>query len=265
MKEYYMLLGLNQKEVKIMNVKENNGIIEVSIENKNNKVRCPKCNKFTSNVHGKNKPIRSKYLKSCEQRIMLIINKKRYHCYNCGNIFTEDLNINTENGSISKSLLIKIRKELLKYNQNFKSIAEECGVSSQTVINELKKISEMVPERIINLPRVISFDEFKADTNEGKYAFVLNDPIHKRVLDILPSRKKEYLLKSFTYCNNRHSVEFVISDMYEPYLLVTKIMFPKAKYVVDRFHYITYIMDALDKIRIKLQKGYDIKSIEYKI
>ena len=35
MKEYYMLLGLNQKEVKIMNVKENNGIIEVSIENKN--------------------------------------------------------------------------------------------------------------------------------------------------------------------------------------------------------------------------------------
>ena len=43
----------------------------------------------------------------------------------------------------------------------------------------------MMPERIINLPRVISFDEFKADTNEGKYAFVLND-----LSDILPSRKK---------------------------------------------------------------------------
>ena len=155
MKEYYMLLGLNQKEVKIIDVEENNGIIEISIENKNKKVRCPKCNKFTSSVHGKNKPIRSKYLKSCEQRIMLIINKKKYHCYNCGKFFTEDLTINTENGNISKSLLIKIRKKLLKYNQNFKSIAEECGVSSQTVINKLKKISEMMPERIINLPRVI--------------------------------------------------------------------------------------------------------------
>ncbi len=31
MKEYYMLLRLNQKEVKIINVEENNGIIEVSI------------------------------------------------------------------------------------------------------------------------------------------------------------------------------------------------------------------------------------------
>ena len=128
---------------------------------------------------------------------MLIINKKKYHCYNCGKIFTEDLTINTENRNISKSLLIKIRKKLLKYNQNFKSIAEECGVSSQTVINKLKKISEMMPERIINLPRVISFDEFKAVTNEGKYAFVLNDPIHKRVLDILLSRKKRVPNKVF--------------------------------------------------------------------
>lgn len=46
-----MLLGLNQKKVKIKDVDENNGMIEISIENKNKKVRCPKCNKFTSSVH----------------------------------------------------------------------------------------------------------------------------------------------------------------------------------------------------------------------
>lgn len=53
--------------------------------------------------------------------------------------------------------------------------------------------------------------------------------------------------------------------MYEPYLMVTQNMFPKAKYVVDRFHYITYIMDALDSIRIRLQKTYGDKSKEYKL
>lgn len=46
-----MLLGLNKKKVKIIDVVENNEIIDVSIENKNKKVRCPKCNKFTSSVH----------------------------------------------------------------------------------------------------------------------------------------------------------------------------------------------------------------------
>lgn len=39
MKGYYMLLGLNQKEIKIIDVKEKDGIIEVSIENKKNDVR----------------------------------------------------------------------------------------------------------------------------------------------------------------------------------------------------------------------------------
>ena len=42
-------------------------------------------------------------------------------------------------------------------------------------------------------------------------------------------------------------------------------MFLKAKYVVDRFHYIRYIMDALDKIRINLQKEYGYNTKEYRL
>ena len=139
-------------------------------------------------------------------------------------------------------------------------IAEKNHVSKYIVREELEEATKLIPNNIKNLPRVISFDEFKADTKEGKYAFILNDPIHKKVLEILPKRKKEYLIQYFTHCNNRHSVEFVISDMYEPYLLVQQIMFPKAKYVVDKFHYIRYIMKALDNIRIKLQKEVTIHS-----
>ena len=53
--------------------------------------------------------------------------------------------------------------------------------------------------------------------------------------------------------------------MYEPYRIVTTRMFPKAKYVVDPFHYIRYIMDALDKVRIRLQDNYGYNSKEYRI
>ena len=266
MKDYYLLIGLNQKDVKIISIEENaKGVIEVGIENKNKKVRCPICQKFTSSVHSKLKPIKSVYLDSCGQKVDLIIYKKRYHCYNCNKIFMEELNINTSKGSISNKVKIQIRKDLLNYNLSLKYISEKNRVSITTVENELLEITSTIPNHLKNLPKVISFDEFKADTKEGKYAFILNDPIHRKVLDVLPNRKKEYLLQYFTYCNNRHSVEFVISDMYEPYLLVTQIMFPKAKYVVDRFHYITYIMDAVDNIRIKLQKEYGEKSREYRL
>lgn len=266
MKDYYLLVGLNSKEVKIIDVNQRgSGLIEVAIENRKKKVKCPICNKFTGSVHGKLKPIRSIYLDSCGSSVDLIIYKKRYRCYTCNKIFTEELNINTSKGNISNKVKIQIRKDLLNYNLSLKYIAEKNRVSITSVENELLSIISAIPKYVVNLPRVISFDEFKADTVEGKYAFILNDPIHKKVLDILPSRKKERLIQYFTYCKNRHSVEFVISDMYEPYLLVTQIMFPKAKYVVDRFHYITYIMDALDNIRIRLQKLYGEKSKEYKL
>ena len=195
----------------------------------------------------------------------LIICKKRYHCYNCNKIFTEKLSINVDKVNISNKVKIQIRKDLMNYNLSFKYMAQKNRVSITFVENEMLDIISGIPEYVINLPKVISFDEFKADTRDGKYAFVLNDPIHKKVLDILPNRKKECLIQYFTYCKNRHSVEFVISDMYEPYLLVTQIMFLKAKYVVDRFHYITYIMDALDGIRIRKQKDYNEKSREYKL
>ena len=121
------------------------------------------------------------------------------------------------------------------------------------------------PPYLRTLPQVISFDEFKADTSYGKYACVVNNPIKKKILDVLPSRKKDYLISYFTHVENREDVKYVIGDMYETYLIITKAMFKNAKYVVDRFHYVTYIMDALDDIRIRLQKEHGYNSREYRI
>lgn len=123
-------------------------------------------------------------------KVDLIIHKKRYHCYKCNKIFTEELNINTSKGNISNKVKIQIRKDLLNYNLSLKYISEKNRVSIMAVENELLEIESAIPKKIKNLPRVISLDEFKADTKEGKYAFVLNDPIHKKVLDVLPNRKK---------------------------------------------------------------------------
>ena len=263
--DYYILLGLSRKEYKIMNIQKERGIIEVELKNKRDKVRCPICNKFTSSIHDKLKPIRSKYLDSCGERVNLIIYKRRFHCYNCNKIFTEQMNLNTKNGSISNKIKIQIRRDLLDYNLTIDKIAVKNHVSKYIVRKELEEATQLIPDNQKNLPKVISFDEFKADTEEGKYAFILNDPIHKKVLDVLSSRKKERLIQYFTYTENRRSVEYIISDMYEPYLLVQKTMFPHAKYIVDKFHYIRYVMKALDDIRIRLQRDYGEKSKEYKL
>lgn len=191
MKDYYLLVGLNSKEIKIINVNQKEpGLIEVVIENRKQKVRCPVCNKFTGSVHDKLKPIKSIYLDSCGSNVDLIIYKKRYHCYNCNKIFTEKLNINTSNGSISNKVKIQIRRDLLNYNLSLKYIAEKNRVSITTVENEMLDIVSSIPKHVVNLPRVILFDEFKADTTEGKYAFILNDLIHKKYWIYYQAEKK---------------------------------------------------------------------------
>lgn len=267
MKEIEKILKLDDyKIIKIEERKEEKKMIKIIyVESKSKKGKCPLCEEYTSSIHDRLKPIEIKYLKLFEQDTRISIIKKRFVCHKCQKKFTEEIDLNNKGKSISNKLEQKVLKDLLNYNLSIKYIAKENNISPGSVRNILLKAMNDYPEHIENLPRVISFDEFKADTNEGKYAFVLNDPIHKKVLDILLERKKEYLIQYFTYCKNRHSVEFVISDMYEPYLLVQQIMFPHAKYVVDRFHYTRYIMDALDKVRIRLQKGYGYNSKEYRM
>lgn len=110
--------------------------------------------------------------------------------YDCKYKFTEQVTIQRENKNISNKVEQKVLKDLKQYNLSLKYIAEENNISDNTVRNILKEHMKDYSKNIINLPRVISFDEFKADTTEGKYAFKLNAPIHKKVLDILPNRKK---------------------------------------------------------------------------
>lgn len=186
----YILLGLNRKEVKIMKAKEEKEIMMVELVSKKKKVRCPKCEQFTSCVHDVRKPIKSKYLDSAGQQVILEITKRRFTCHKCKKTFTETLDLSSEDGSISNKLKIQIRKDLLDYNLSMRKIAERNHVSDYIVRRELEEATATIPDYIRNLPRVITFDEFKTDTTEGKCAFILNGSIHKKVLDILPNRKK---------------------------------------------------------------------------
>ena len=269
MKEVKELLNIKDKNIDVVSVtkEERKGqqINIVTLKSNKKKYKCPECDRFTASINDVLKPVRIRHLKVVEVKSELYIIKRRFICHKCGKKFVEPLNINSYNSCLSNELKMKIRKDLLVYNYSIKSIADENNVSSTTVRRELEEAMSWYPEYLRTLPEVISLDEFKADTSEGKYALVINDPIKKKVLDILPNRKKDYLLGYFTRVENRNNVKIVISDMYEPYLLVSKAMFPKARFVVDRFHFVRYIMDALDDVRIRTQKEYGYNSKEYRL
>ena len=195
----------NYKITSVNEVKEGNKLIKVvSVISKNNKQRCPICNEYTSSIHETLKTIVLKYLRLFEQDTrILITKKKRFICHKCKKKFTEEVDLNNQGKTISNKLEQKILKDLLNYNISIAYIDKDNGLSPGTVRKIFEQAMSNYPKYIINLPRVLSFDEFKADTDCGKYSFVLNDLIHRKYLDVLPERKKEHLLSCFTHCNNR--------------------------------------------------------------
>ena len=132
----------------------------INVESKNKKEKCPVCCEYTSSIHDRLKPIEVKYLKVIEQDTKINIIKKRFVCHKCNKKFTEKLDLNQKGKTISNKLEQKILKDLLNYNLSMKYIGESNNISSDSVRKILKNAMSKYPEHIINLPRVISLDEY---------------------------------------------------------------------------------------------------------
>lgn len=112
--------------------------------------------------------------------------------------------------------------------------------------------------------RAICFDEISLHRGHGKFVLVISAPEEGLVLDILPDRNKETLLK---WLEERGSewcaaIQYACSDMWDAYQQAAEQKLPKARRVVDRFHLMKNLNDALTKVRRAIQKDADEKTQE---
>ena len=240
-------------------------INEIHIKSTRKKVRCPQCNQFSNKVHDYLKASKILYLDIVGEKTYLIVKKRRFECKKCKRSFTEDIGLTNQNSNISLKVKQKILKDFLDKNKSLKDIAISNHVSEDRARNIFLEATKNYPKVIKNLPEVLSLDEKTTYTSEGMYSLIVNDPIHRKTLDILKSRKKEDLIEYFLKIENRKKVKAVIIDLYVPYKEVIKICFPKAIIVADPFHYTNHVIDALDKVRMRLvhESEENKKSYEY--
>ncbi len=112
--------------------------------------------------------------------------------------------------------------------------------------------------------RAICFDEISLHRGHGKFVLVISAPELGLVLDILPDRSKESLLK---WLEERGSawcaaVQYACSDMWHTYQQAAEQKLPNARRVIDRFHIMKNLNDALTRARRIIQKEADEKTQE---
>ena len=220
---------------------------------------CPICgciNESTNNIikwgFRKNCKVKIPNISNCKS--LLILHKQRFFCKNCNNTFIAETDLIDRNKNISNNTELQIRLELMK-KQSEKDIALRTNVSVSKIDRVLNDISSKTVLRHPELPINMNWDEFKAtkDSN-GKMAFIIVDNDKGSIFDIHDSRKSRDLEKYFRRYSKqqRDKVKLISTDFYSGYIYLAEKLFKNASIVIDRFHIVTQIYNALNITRVKL-------------
>lgn len=218
---------------------------------------CPHCSSRNVIKYGF-KSISIKMMKISGINAILKLKKQRFICKCCKKSFLAKSSLVSKNSSISNDVKMAINLELKK-NISQKDIANTFSVSTSTVRRIIANSIVKFKTNYKILPKVLSFDEFKA-TNDchANMAFIYFNPDNNKILDILPDRRLSFLEQYFLKypLKQREKVEYIITDMYTPYIQLIKKCFPKAKLSIDRFHLVQLINRVFNKIRIRVMNNY---------
>ena len=176
----------------------------------------------------------------------------------CGKRFYESYDFLPRYHRMTNRLVHFICNELKKII-SMKDVADSANVSVNTVLRIFQYIDYERPK----LPKVLCIDEFRGNVETGKFQCILVDGKKNRVLDILPNRSQAQLTDYFskTPRKERHQVQFFVCDMWQPYVDLTRVFFPNAKIIIDKYHFIRQVTWAIEKVRKRLQKTmpYDLR------
>lgn len=149
------------------------------------------------------------------------------------------------------------------YTRTWKEIGNLAHVSDTTAINIFDRY--MNPPRGI-LSRILSMDEcYNKGNFYHAYSCILFNFLDKKLLDVIDGREKNTLLNYFSKLSKEETniVEYVVMDMWEPYLDVAQIIFPKAVVAIDSFHVMQNIVKALNDVRKRVMGRYEKGTPEY--
>jgi transposase len=105
--------------------------------------------------------------------------------------------------------------------------------------------------------RWIAFDEIALKKRHREYVLVISAPEEGRVLAVLDGRTKEKLIQWLRETWSEEEIRFVevvTIDMWDGYFYAVLEELPEASICIDRFHVEKNLLEAISRLRRKIQK-----------
>ena len=195
---------------------------------------------------------------------VLRIKKVRFKCKNCNKTFTpkiDGIDIYSKTSSFTINLIIKDFSDLI----TFTDIGNRYNLTTSRVIQLFDEKIPFVPRKTMPFALCIDEIKFNEEINQ-KYCCVLYDFDNRNIVDIIKNRQLAYLTEYFDEIKEkeRDYVKYFISDMYDGYKTIKRRYFRKAIHIIDLFHVITQLTNAVNKLRVIAMNKLDKNSYEYR-
>ena len=272
-KELCYMLDLDPDTVEDVNITRKDEKYVFSIVMKRQTYECPECHSSHVNIKAnKSKKLVGAQFNNCPSIYM--IHFKRLCCRDCGSSFYDHVPLADETTKIARVTQLHILEDLKPFNSVFASVARKYDISTTKVIS---LFDENVQVKRHPLPRILLIDEFYFQRHsQQKYAFVMMNFENKVIVDIIKSRWQNVLSDYFYSIDaekgkgekrEKEKVEFVCSDLYEPYRSIIATYFKNATYLVDHFHVVKLVNDQLNNTRKREMRkhSYARQSKEYRL
>ena len=240
MKDYTAEL-LNLEDVVITDVENISDQLHIHLELPRTKHICPACGATTDCIHD----YRMQIIKDVPlaRDTFLHLRKRRYRC-SCGKRFFEKNPFLPRYYRVTSRLVANIIQEFRKVIPATE-IGSRFNVSAVTAMRYFNFFNK----KLTDLPEIISLDEFKGNSGGQKYNSIIVDPKEKKVLDILPNRYENDLIKYFSQFSSKTKVKYFICDMNPHFRNVANTCFKQAIVVADRYHVVRQVVWAVEKVR----------------
>jgi transposase len=184
------------------------------------------------------------------KRVGLYIDTRRFRCKSCRKTFYERLPDVNAKRLMTSRLVAWIGQQAVK--RTFSSIAEEVGIVEGTVRLIFKDyVAELERQVRFETPTWMGIDEIYLIKPRGVITNIQNNTI----VELLPNRNKETVIKYLSQLEGKESIQYVAMDMWRPYRDAVQTCLPQARIVIDKFHVVKMANEALEKVRKSLRES----------
>lgn len=249
------LFNLDEDIVESFEFQNVNGSAALMVQLKRRNEPCPRCGCSTPCV----KEYQFKQIKHdslSDRDCLLYYNARRYICPCCHRTYYEHNPFVFKAQKISALTVKNVLEDLRKPTETFTTVAERHHISPTSAASIF---DSHVAMPALKLPERINLDECYAfSSNESKYVLMILDDSTGEPVDILPSRRKDFLLEYFKKIpyEERLKVKYASTDMYDTYRQVLYQVMPNISVSADHFHVSQEIHRRAETVRIRVMNRY---------